>query len=89
MLVGFDTESGPRPRITSVDGLLLLGACHRCGACCVFDGVPCPHLAHETSDGVPQAVCRIEHDKPFRCVFWPLPHHELPEGCGFRYGVHA
>lgn len=59
------------------------GECKRCGVCCK-KGEGCSELKFETLDGRPQASCKAEWSKPWRCAVYPNdPAYPLDEGCGY------
>jgi hypothetical protein len=80
---------GDTLRIFSADGVPLLGACKRCGACCrmAANGRPCDHLSVENVNDKPRWFCKIYFDRSARCALWPQPQDPRPEDCGFRYEV--
>lgn len=84
VVVEFDIRARTVLRARDADGKWwrLEGQCLRCGKCCE-DG-NCPELKYETLDGKPQASCKVEWSKPWRCAVYPNdPHQELHEGCGY------
>lgn len=60
-----------------------MGKCNRCGACCLVEDPPCPHLAWEGK----KAICKIfsKPERPLRCKLFP----EMPpipfKSCGYYF----
>ncbi len=64
-----------------------MGKCNRCGACCLAEDPPCPHLAWEYKNGKKIAVCKLygKPERPERCKWFPEAPPIMFKTCGYYF----